>query len=125
MNLLVNSNRCIKLPILRAKDLYSLMVGFTSTKFICPRHAKEYRLDNTWITSALSLVLSGPKLQFFFTWAHASDASLEVLKISHYVEEQSNIIVYHNNIQVIFLVLRCIEPLVVHHFDKVIRRYSS
>ena len=86
MSLFVNPNGCNKLPILRTKDL-CFLVRITNAKFLCSRHAKKCSLENVWITSALSPTLCRPKLEFFSTRVHASDTTLEVLIIGHYLKK--------------------------------------
>ena len=123
MNLIVSSDRCIGLSLLRTKDLCSFMVRVPSTKFICLRHAKKCRLNNAWITDALCSALSGSQLQFLSSRAHHSDATLQILIIGYYLHECSNIVIYHSNIEVASFVPRCLKPLVVHRLSKVIRRH--
>ena len=113
MRVLVNSNGCIWLLLLRTKDLCSFMVKVVSAKFICPGHAKTCYLNNARITNALSTALSGPEFEFFSARAHASDATLKILIVGHYLKECSNVIIHCSNVQVTPLVSRGLKPLVV------------
>ena len=72
---------------MKIKDLCLFMVKITSTEFICPRHGKKCGLENAWITSALNLVLCRLELEFFYARADASNATLEVLIVGHYLEK--------------------------------------
>ena len=81
MSLIVSFDRYIGFSLLRTKDLRSFMVRVPSIKIICPKHAKESRLNDLWITNTLYSTLSRSQFQFLSSRAHTSDTILQILII--------------------------------------------
>ena len=123
LSFFINSNECVKLPLLKTKDLCSFMVRVTSIKFIYNIHAKKYRLENARITNALSPTLSIPKLQFLFARVHSTHATLQILIVRNYLLKHLDIIINYCHIQVTSLVSRCLQSLVMHSLGKVAQRH--
>ena len=66
---IISSNGGIMLAFVGAKDLGTLKVGTTSTKFLSARHVEKNLLKDSGVTSTLSTTLSSTKLEFFFARA--------------------------------------------------------
>ena len=103
----------------KIEDLHFFVMRVMGAKFICPKHAKEYRMENAWITSVLSLAFSRLELQFLSTRAYAFDVSLELLIVGYYLEKYLDIIVHCNHIQILAFVYECLESFIVHSLGEV------
>jgi hypothetical protein len=92
------SNGGVGLTFLRAENLGTLEVGTTSTKFVPARHVEENPLQNSEVTSLLSMTLSGSKLEFIFARAIAPNVTLKKLMVRHNLDERSNIVIHNGHV---------------------------
>jgi hypothetical protein len=63
--------------------------------------------------------LCATKLEFFFTRAITSSATLEKLIVSHDLEEGSNVVIHSGDVKIATYVAGSLKPFVVNGFDEV------
>ena len=85
MRLIIGANCCIKLPLLGTKDFFTLQVGITCAKLICPGHIEESFAEDNWIPCALGTALCSSQSKLLLAWARAANTTFKKLVVSHHL----------------------------------------